>query len=355
MRFYFFATGHQPKVATAISVLQNLFPFNNFDATMMAMESINALQSKSTDYQVDIGTLEMITAAAATRGRYRICLKAWDILEAQGLGPTDTFYENTITAFAMGFRQDANCFAALGEMEARGYKPTRALIRSITRSIRFSVGRVDFAYQTLIRNEIEGARVTVSSLNTILSGCAELGDPDRAFAMFEDFANFNLEPDEDTYSYMMESLSKATGPERSLDHAAVAAYLKAAESLLDTMAEKSIKVNRHTLHFYIHTLGNLGETDAAQNAVFDALEAGLGVENKTLSLIISACGERGDLDMARLLCSKLSEPMAFIEKRIEQWELDHAEAASSVLLDTSTADGGSGAVRSSPRDTADEP
>jgi pentatricopeptide repeat protein len=324
------ATGHQPNVATAISVLQNLFPFDNFDATMMVMEAINTLQSKSTAYQVDVGTLEMITAAASSRGRHHICLKAWDILEAQGLRPTETIYENTITAFAMGFRQDGNCFAVLGEMEAQGYKPSRALIRSITRSLRFSVGRVDNAYHTLIYNEIEGAKVTVSSLNTILSGCAELGDPDRAFAMFQDFANFDLEPDEDTYSFMMESLSKATGPERPLDDAAVEGYLKAAESLLDMMVTKNVKVNRHTLHFYVHTLGNLGKMDAAKNAVLDAFEAGLGVENKTLSLIISACGDRGDLEMARWLCSKLSEPMDFIEKRMEQWDhKHHAKAATS--------------------------
>lgn len=318
--------GHKPKFQTAIGVLQQLFPFNNFDATMMAMEAVNKLQAKSSNYQVDIGTLEMITGAAATRGRYHICLKAWDILEAQGVQPSETIYENIVTAFIMGYKQDLNCFSALGDMEARGFKPSRALIRSVTRSLRFSIGRVDHAHINVASDRVEGARVTVSTLNMVCSGYAELGQVNRAFAMFDDFTKYQLDPDEDTYSYMMEALSKASGGDMQTSASLLAKYYTAAEWLINTMTEKDVVINHHTLHYYVHTLGNLGEFDAAQSAVLDALDVGLNVSNKTLTMLISECGERGDLDMARFFASKLSEPLHFVEKRIENWELQKAQA-----------------------------
>ena len=293
---------------------------------MTTLEAISELHAKDSAYQIDIGTLELITGTAATRGRHAICLKVWDTLEAQGIQPTETIYENTCTAFAMAFRQDDNCFAVLGEMEAKGYTPSRALIRSISRSLRNSVGRVDKAYYSLVRDEIAGARLSKSSLHVVMSASAELGEVDRAFATIEDFNSWGLEPDEDSYSYLMEALSKATGSDRNLNKSDAVHYLAAAESMLGTMTEKNIKINRHTLHYYVHTLGNCGHAKEACKAVLDALEFGLEVDNKTLNLLITDCGKIGDSDMARFLCSKLTEPMEFLTKRFETWGVAQAEA-----------------------------
>ena len=326
-------------MTTAISVLQNLFPFKNFDAVMTTLEAISELHTRDSAYQIDIGTLESITAAAASRGRHAICLKVWDMLDTQGIQPTETMYENTCTAFIMAFRQDENGFAVLGEMEAKGYTPSRALIRSLSRSLRISVGRVDSDYNFLVRNEIAGARVSKSSLHVIMAACAELGEVDRVFATMEDFDSRGIELDEDSYSYLMEALSKATGADRIFSKSAAGQYLAAAESMLGTMTEKNIKINRHTLHYYVHTLGNLGYAKEACNAVLDALEFGLEVDNKTLNLLITDCGKTGDSDMAKFLCSKLTEPMEFLEKRFETWQVAQAEDTTGLLKDESETTG----------------
>ena len=113
------------------------------DETILAMKSIIQLQSSwepgnpHPNYKVDIGTLEHIMAAAARRGSFELNILVWDLVDMLGYEPTVSMYENTLQGFVMGVRQDHNVFAVLGEMEERGFVPTRALIRSLSRSIRY--------------------------------------------------------------------------------------------------------------------------------------------------------------------------------------------------------------------------
>ena len=135
-------TGFRPFPPVAILVLQNLFPYTNVDKTIVAMKAIIKLQSswqagdKFPNYRVDLGTLEHIMAAAARKGSFDLNLLVWDLMDLLGYEPTECMYESTIQGFAMGFRQDHNMFTVLGEMEEQGYTPSRALIRSLSRSLR---------------------------------------------------------------------------------------------------------------------------------------------------------------------------------------------------------------------------
>ena len=134
--------GFRPYPPVAIHVLQSLFPYTDLDETIVAMEAILKLQSswepgdRHADYRVDLGTLEHISAAAARKGSFDLNLLVWDLMDLLGYEPTQCMYENTIHGFAMGYRQDHNMLAVLGEMEERGYQPSRALIRSLSRSLR---------------------------------------------------------------------------------------------------------------------------------------------------------------------------------------------------------------------------
>lgn len=89
------------------------------------------------NYKVDIGILEHIMAAAARKGSFELNILVWDLVDMLGYEPTEFMYENTIQGFAMGVRQDHNMFAVLNEMEERGFSPSRALIRSLSRSVRY--------------------------------------------------------------------------------------------------------------------------------------------------------------------------------------------------------------------------
>lgn len=81
--------------------------------------------------------MEHIMAAAGRKGSFELNILVWDLVDMLGYEPTECMYENTLQGFVMGVRQDHNVFAVLGEMEERGFTPTRALIRSLSRSIRY--------------------------------------------------------------------------------------------------------------------------------------------------------------------------------------------------------------------------
>jgi hypothetical protein len=136
------SAGCRPYPPVAIHVLQNLFPYTNLDETTLAVKAMIQLQSswevgqRHPNYRVDIGTLEFVMAAAARKGSFDLNLLVWDLMDLLGYEPTECMYESTILCFAMGFRQDHNMFAVFGEMEERGYTPTRPLIRSLSRALR---------------------------------------------------------------------------------------------------------------------------------------------------------------------------------------------------------------------------
>ena len=140
--------GHRPSPNLAIQVLQNLFPYTKIDETILALKAIIQLQSSwepgalYPTYKVDIGILEHIMAAAARKGAFELNILVWDLVDLLGYEPTEFMYENTIQGFAMGAQQDHNVFGVLSEMEERGFSPSRALIRSISRSIRYVFGYI---------------------------------------------------------------------------------------------------------------------------------------------------------------------------------------------------------------------
>lgn len=140
MHHYF--VGYRPHPPLAIHTLQNLFPYTNVDETILALKSIIELHSSwepgnmHPNYKVDIGTLEHVMAAAARKGSFELNILVWDLVDLLGYEPTECMYENTMQGFVMGPGQDANMFVVLGEMEERGFVPSRALIRSLSRSLR---------------------------------------------------------------------------------------------------------------------------------------------------------------------------------------------------------------------------
>lgn len=136
------ASGHRLYPPIAINVLQNLFPYTDIKGTIVALKSIIQLQSSwepgkpHPNYKVDLGTLEHIMAAAARKGSFELNLLVWDLVDLLGYEPTISMYESTMQGFVMGPRQDQNAFVVLAEMEEQGFQPSRALIRSLSRSIR---------------------------------------------------------------------------------------------------------------------------------------------------------------------------------------------------------------------------
>ena len=318
--------GHavQPEIATR--TLQNLAPFLDVEATTQAVHAILELSKKDSPHtiaMVDYGTLEAISSSAARTGSTELGLAVWELLEQMGYEASEAIYENMIQTFAMSYRQDQYLFACLAEMEARGYKPHRALIRGVSRSLRFSVKRIDHAYRLI--TEEEGPQMSVASMNTILSACGELGEVDRAFATLDEMERFGMDPDQDSYSYAMESLAnelkqrqKQQQQQPPWDETKKASRLEAAEALLDCMENQGLSVSQHVFHQYINLLTTVDEVELATQCIQDALGSGLEVANLTIKIVVDSQIEQGNFDVALELAEKTTEPFDFLFDRIRK-------------------------------------
>jgi len=142
--------GRHPPPVVVIHALDNFFPFTDIESVSSMLKSILQLQQAVVEvaksegvpvrpkdqYLVDIGTLEMIGAAAASQGSTDINLLIWDMLDVLGYEPTVGIYENTVVAFFMNTFTYKEAFTVLAEMESSGFVPSRALIRSVSTHLR---------------------------------------------------------------------------------------------------------------------------------------------------------------------------------------------------------------------------
>jgi pentatricopeptide repeat protein len=243
----------------------------------------------------------------------------WDLLERLGYEAQESTYECMIQAFCASYRKDQLAFACLAEMINCGYVPSRSLIRSMSRSIRFSVRRIENAYRMIIHREM-GCEPSLYSLNTIISAFAENGEMDRAFdILFQDFVTFDIEPDGDTYSYAMESLATSsmikTNPNDTVE-------IENAEYLLKSMAKQGLKLNCYVFHEYIRILVNHGKLGLARSTYLEAIALeDLDIDCKTPALLAKIYAENeGDFEAAREIVNSTKVPIPFLHHRINRWE-----------------------------------
>ena len=129
----------KPRGSELIGALENLFPFDDVEGVEVFLESILELRKNSPDpasYNVDMNTLEQIGCAAARYGDADVNLLVWDVVDSQKSAPTVGIYENTTTAFACNPVTFREAFLVLMEMEANGFVPSRALIRTLSTRMR---------------------------------------------------------------------------------------------------------------------------------------------------------------------------------------------------------------------------
>jgi pentatricopeptide repeat protein len=185
--------------------------------------------------------------------------------------------------------------------------------------------------------------VSVASLNVILSACAGIGDVDRAFATLEDFKRYKLVPNVDTYSYALEALTRSIDPEFERDSKRrkekASACREAAESILAEMAEKGLSPCHHCIEEFTLLLLNIGQDIAATEFVLERMDEGLHVGNKTILILSSKLADLGEFKMARLVASRISEPMPFIESRLERWKAEERRAQAEGTAPINAVDG----------------
>lgn len=206
----------------------------------------------------------------------------------------------------------------------------------------FSERRVDYSYNLLTSRETEGIEITLSTLNVVLSASAELGDVDRTFATFDDFDSYGIEPNTDSYSFLLEVLSRSVNPlyqkddeQRRMD---APGRMDAAAAILSLMEEKGVEMCHHCIEHYAQLLYNVGRLDAATEFLMDSLERGDPVNNRVIINMSKNNALVGNIEVARLLSKKTTENFRHLDHRIDEIEkqLRRSQGRQAIRLDDET-------------------
>lgn len=181
---------------------------------------------------------------------------------------------------------------------------------------------MDHGHNLVVSKKAEGTGITQASLNVLLSAAAELGDVDRAFATFDDFDLHGVEPNSDSFSFLLEALSKSVSPlhqkddEQRLQDAP--SRMDAASAILSLMEESGIKMCQHCNEQYALLLSNVDRLDAATEFLLDSLERGDPVNNRLIISLTNNNALAGNIEIARLLAERTTEHFAHLDNRIDK-------------------------------------
>jgi len=328
--------GIQPyNPASICRMIESQYPFDNPGILASYVDSLTQLikagsveGERQVRYRLSEGLIETMMTSASDSKKFRysdVVLKIWDLMELLGHQPTESMYESAIKSFILADRQDHHAFAVFTEMESKGFTPSWSLIKSVSKVLRASIRRLDHAYYMLTKNTPEGITISTAILNCVLCACAEEGLVDRSFAVFDDFENFGLQPDVNSFSFLMEGLAVEVSqiyPIMILDpttnqpilsspikqtHDDLQMYLDSGEAVIMMMEEQGIERTRQVIHHYVSILSGVGELEKAKSVLRDAVDKDEWVFRESFEQLALQYARKGDRESALEVASMVTE------------------------------------------------
>ena len=339
--------GGQLNAESVLPAIQNMFPFTNPNAICTALRAWledfynkqesgkrkgEIIQLNSEDL-IDLSTLESVSIGASQAGSSELILMVWDVLEACQYRPTETIYENTIMAFANEKGSLRQAFAAMSSMKEDGFEISRPLLRSFSSVIRLNRPLIGRARRMLIEDHHnEMARLenhcllSLESINVVLSGYAERGDPRDAVEILELMAENDIDPNADSYSFVIEALGRDIKKRlKSNDQDYIERNISIANTVLSMMEGKGMPPNTQVIRNYVELLCMGGEIDTASSIVedylrSDDLEFRNIVNNITIYRVVSEHTALGNFERAKALAEQMTEYVPALHRRIKSKE-----------------------------------
>lgn len=319
-----------------MNLLHNYYPYkDNLESAHQLLLSIQKILhahefSPATveRYRVSLGTLAAISLAASRRN-IELNLLAWDLADAFGYAPPESMFEDVVMSFAAA-QQDENMYAALVDMEAHGFVPSRALLRYIALKVSYKMGRLQHSSRMLSWHENDHLR-SIHSMNALLIGFGMQKDINSSFSIFEELSRFELTPDANTFIFLMEILYLDTKDRFPCNDVApppctpadVADVLGAAQIILDDQAAAGISKSPHFFKEHLRLLCALGRLEEAHAVFREALAAG-PVPSASLFLLATRFAQGGDfaraLEVAAASVAAGCGDLPLLRKRIRHIE-----------------------------------
>jgi pentatricopeptide repeat protein len=342
---------------TVLPAIQNMFPFTDTKAMCVALRAwLEDFRNKYTcgekneshsedrrhgdlsrlcnpEDLVDLSTLENISIGASQAGSSELILLVWDVLEACNYPATETIYENTVMTFANEKGSLKHAFAAMTSMKEDGFLPSRPLLRSVSSSIRLHRALIGRARRMLIEDHQNGmtkleyhSLLSLESLNVVLSSYAERGDPRDAVEILELMAEKDIEPNADSFSFVIEALGRDIKKRlKTNDHDYIQRNISIANTVLSMMEGKGEAPNTHVIRNYVELLCLGREIETASSIVEDYLsnadqDVRNTLNNITIYRVASENADVGNFERAKSLAKQMTEYNSALYRRTKSKE-----------------------------------
>ena len=170
---------------------------------------------------------------------------------------------------------------------------------------RTSSGRLDNAFY-ILSNGTEGTKITTASLNVIMAGCAGCGDAEGAFQTYSEFDKFNVTPNGDTFSFLVEALgtemTASWADKLSKDD--IERNITAAHEVIATAEDHHIN-SPELLHQYLRTLCAAGHLEETMETLKAAIQRNDRVLMETFSLVAIRHAKAGDYSAASYVVNEM--------------------------------------------------
>lgn len=232
-------------------------------------------------------------------------LLVWDLVELFDYNPTESMFEDVVMSFG-AIMQDQNMYSALVDMEKNGFAPSRPLLRYVALKLTTSEKRLAHSDKLLEWHENDHVRST-SSMNALMLGYGMKREINNAFRVFENLDSFNLTPDSNTFTFLMEILYMDTKdrfpyqpskPEQQHNPQDIEDVIGAAEIILDAMEEAGVKKTKLFYNEQIKLLCALRMLEDAGLVLEEAISTGTPVSNSALHLLATRFADLGEYEKA---------------------------------------------------------
>ena len=136
------------------------------------------------------------------------------------------------------------------------------IMREITDYISVSTERADNAFYIIEELKNDGRILPTSAANVVVSACSELGDIDRCFATYQEYATLGVSPDVHTFNALIRCCMRRR-------------QLAAAVAVFEDMKKLEIQPNARTYAGMVAAAVRAGDTNKAQELLAE-FEAGVG-------------------------------------------------------------------------------
>ena len=280
-------------------------------------------------YLLSEALLEELMMSGTRARQSSFVLSVWDLMELLGYQPSESMYESVILAFCKSDKQDHLAFAAMTEMEDRGIRPSRTFMRAISDELRTTRRRLDHAYNMLIRTSPNGVKLSTPILNCLLAACAQEGLVDRSFAIFDQFVALDLQPDQESFSFLMEGLAKEISkmcPVLIIDKSSqemcvtdptlpyiedMHIYLESIDAINNMMNEKGFIPDRYFTNHHIICLILLQEFGKAFEILEEAVKTDRVILTGTYEQFALQCAHKGEKDLTLRILSFMTDESGY--------------------------------------------